>query len=837
VTRQSMQGGALTVTVTGLPDGVTASVGALSTTTSLVATATITLTASANAPVVTAAVFGVRGTLAGGLTATAVCRVTVPEPPPGPLFVLSVQSPVNLVRDATVAVAITALRNAGFAASIDLSIDQALPSGVTASFAEDPMTATSTTLTLSATNVATLGQVTVTVRGEAVGSDDNTASLTFTVVAAGSFGYLAPLYELAQPFDAAGLTFNASTGLITGEIIDTTWITPAWLAANADTVQTIKASGGTYTPAQAQAAVDAAATRNDLTVFVVDADVVLPAHEWRGKGVGYASANWTLFVSKPWWDATWTPSGNRPVEVSGVNDETSNLFQVMTSTTAITPLFRPGAGTTNCHKYGYIGAWFRRNPASTSSTQINLTSTARPEGNGDLTSAQLPTGSQFHWCYFDGGDPSWDGTVGLRWTRVGMAIAGVGVCIEHCCFAGIAGGGSFGVEESKALLIDRRAQYLQVRYCVMEAGSITILSGGTDFTDPTWCPADVWIDRVGLVRRQQWNPASSTYNGLGNASKQAFEIKYGKRFTIHGLDILNVWTGGGQVGSGFTIQCTAQDQTASSTTVAETKDIVARNLRIRNCNFPLGMTKPNGSNSNQQDAMGRIDVQNVFGIIGERLKLNNTASAIDAMRLPFGQFGAVPLQRVDLWGPMQLQWMTLVAPKTEPKVQSSLRMIAAEADASRASDCDFTMRNVIFPHAATQTSGVFQEFVLGRTGPQLGAAQAFESMTFGGRGVVNIGNNVMPRGSDSLRRNTYQTLYPEQYATAAHWPSDITGYGFTNATDDPLLGDYTLDAGSPLKGLGDGGRDPGCVMTLIETAVDDILDYVPSFITLTFPTP
>jgi hypothetical protein len=26
-------------------------------------------------------------------------------------------------------------------------------------------------------------------------------------------------------------------------------------------------------------------------------------------------------------------------------------------------------------------------------------------------------------------------------------------------------------------------------------------------------------------------------------------------------------------------------------------------------------------------------------------------------------------------------------------------------------------------------------------------------------------------------------------------------------------------------------------MTLIETAVDDILDYVPSFITLTFPTP
>ena len=174
--------GAVTLSATGLPTGVTAVFATNPTTSSSL----LTLTASAIAPAagpVTVTITGV----SGAITQTTTIAVTVVVVP---IFTLApTTASLTVIQGAnnTDALTLTALN--GFSGDVTLSAS-GLPTGVSASFTPNPASTTST-LTLTATSTATTGgPVTVTITGVS-GALTETTTVSLTVTAAPSFA-LAP---------------------------------------------------------------------------------------------------------------------------------------------------------------------------------------------------------------------------------------------------------------------------------------------------------------------------------------------------------------------------------------------------------------------------------------------------------------------------------------------------------------------------------------------------------------------------------------------------------------------------------------------------------------------
>jgi uncharacterized membrane protein len=167
--------GSVSLSVSGLPSGVTASFNPASAT----STSTLTLTASSTAATGTATltITGVSGTL----THTTTLSLTVTAAP-APDFSLSASpNSLTITQGNTGTSTITVSPVNGFSGSVSLSAS-GLPSGVTASF--NPASTTSTsTLTLTAASTAATGTVTLTITGVS-GTLTHTTTLSLTVNAA-----------------------------------------------------------------------------------------------------------------------------------------------------------------------------------------------------------------------------------------------------------------------------------------------------------------------------------------------------------------------------------------------------------------------------------------------------------------------------------------------------------------------------------------------------------------------------------------------------------------------------------------------------------------------------
>jgi hypothetical protein len=170
VSPQSGFNGSVSLSASGLPNGVTASFNPASTTSA----STLTLTASSTAATGTATVT-ITGT-SGNLSSATTISLTVTA---APSYSLSA-SPNNLTlsQGANGTSTITITPQGGFTGSVSLSAS-GLPSGVTASF-NPTSTASTSTLTLTASTTATTGTVTVTVKGTS-GSISKTTTISLTV--------------------------------------------------------------------------------------------------------------------------------------------------------------------------------------------------------------------------------------------------------------------------------------------------------------------------------------------------------------------------------------------------------------------------------------------------------------------------------------------------------------------------------------------------------------------------------------------------------------------------------------------------------------------------------
>jgi uncharacterized membrane protein len=180
----------VTLTVSGLPSGMTASFSNNPTTFN----STLTLTASTSVPIGNYTIT-VTGT-AGSQHSSTPLQVTVSVP----TFTLYSWG-VTLGQGTSAQTSVSISPLYGFTGSVQFAVS-GLPSGVTASFTPNPST-TGTTLTLTASNTAALGQYTVTITGT---SGKQTASTTIQVT------IYAPTFTLAG---AGGVVVGRGTSATT----------------------------------------------------------------------------------------------------------------------------------------------------------------------------------------------------------------------------------------------------------------------------------------------------------------------------------------------------------------------------------------------------------------------------------------------------------------------------------------------------------------------------------------------------------------------------------------------------------------------------------------------
>jgi N-acetylneuraminic acid mutarotase len=164
--------GSVTLAASGLPGGVTATFVPNPTT----GRSTLTLTASSTA-VLGAATVTITGSATGVPSATTTLNLTV-NPPPG--FTLSASpGSLTIAQGASGVSTIKVSDIGGFAGSVTLAAS-GLPGGVTATFAPNPTTGSST-LTLTASSTAVLGAATVKITGSATGIPSASTTLSLTV--------------------------------------------------------------------------------------------------------------------------------------------------------------------------------------------------------------------------------------------------------------------------------------------------------------------------------------------------------------------------------------------------------------------------------------------------------------------------------------------------------------------------------------------------------------------------------------------------------------------------------------------------------------------------------
>jgi uncharacterized membrane protein len=183
--------GNVQLSASGLPSGVTASFSPNPTTSS----STLTLTASSNASL-GQYYFTITGT-SGSLTVSSPMLLSVYVP----TFTIASWNNVNIGQGTTATSTISIYPLYGFASGVQFTAS-GLPSGVTASFSPNPAT-NSSTLTLTASSVAPLGQYTVTITGA---SGSQSASATFFL------GVYVPTFMISDGgvFLAPGQTFPAN---------------------------------------------------------------------------------------------------------------------------------------------------------------------------------------------------------------------------------------------------------------------------------------------------------------------------------------------------------------------------------------------------------------------------------------------------------------------------------------------------------------------------------------------------------------------------------------------------------------------------------------------------
>lgn len=245
ITRTNGALGAITLSATGLPTDATAGFtpGPIP---SNETTSTMNVFVGTTTPVGTYAItVSAAGTGVTTQTATLQLTVTGAATPGYTLSATPAALSLTAGSNGTSAIAIT--RTAGFAGNVTLAVEGA-PSGVTASFAPNPASGNTSTLTVNTTAATAPGTYNLTVRGTASGQTDRTIVVALTVNALpGVTVTLNPTsLSIAQGANAQSAVTLARVGGLTGDIAMTASGAPAGMTV-AFNPATVSATSSTIT--------------------------------------------------------------------------------------------------------------------------------------------------------------------------------------------------------------------------------------------------------------------------------------------------------------------------------------------------------------------------------------------------------------------------------------------------------------------------------------------------------------------------------------------------------------------------------------------------------------
>ncbi len=217
ITRVNGASSDVTLSATGAPTGTTVSF-APSTLTSAQTSSTMTLDVGSATAVGTYSIT-VSAASSGVTTQTATVQLTVTAAatPGYTLTATPAALSVTVGNGGTSAIAVA--RTGGFAGNVTLALEGS-PSGVTGSFAPNPATGNTSTLTITTTGAVTPGTYNLTIRGTAAGQTDRTIAFSLTVNAApGITLTLAPaVLSIAQSANAQTALTLARVGGLTGDV-------------------------------------------------------------------------------------------------------------------------------------------------------------------------------------------------------------------------------------------------------------------------------------------------------------------------------------------------------------------------------------------------------------------------------------------------------------------------------------------------------------------------------------------------------------------------------------------------------------------------------------------
>lgn len=227
ITRTGTLADPVALTVTGLPTGVAAAFSPASATgASSVLTLSVSSTAVGGTYPLT-----VTGT-SGTLRRTAAVSLTVSTVTIDPPLVTITPSTLSVTRGASATATLTFARPTGYTGPISCSAS-GIPAGVTVAFNPVSTTATSSTLTFTASSAATVGTSLVTVTCTA-GTVTGSAGVTLTVVDAAGFGLTAAPATLSVVRGASGTSTITitRTGGFTGTVTLSASGAPAGVSAS-----------------------------------------------------------------------------------------------------------------------------------------------------------------------------------------------------------------------------------------------------------------------------------------------------------------------------------------------------------------------------------------------------------------------------------------------------------------------------------------------------------------------------------------------------------------------------------------------------------------------------
>ena len=217
ITRTNGATGTVTLSAEGLPANVTASFSP-NPIAATDATSTITIVVGAGATVASSNVT-VRAVLAGSPDQTTTFSLAVTSAATPAYSLSAAPAAVAIVAGQSGQSTLTITKTGGFAGNVALALEQA-PAGMTATFAPNPATGATSTLTFNTTAATVPGTYNVTVRGTTAGLTDRTITVAVTVSAvAGVTVTLAPTsLSIAQGANAQTAVTLARVGGLTGDL-------------------------------------------------------------------------------------------------------------------------------------------------------------------------------------------------------------------------------------------------------------------------------------------------------------------------------------------------------------------------------------------------------------------------------------------------------------------------------------------------------------------------------------------------------------------------------------------------------------------------------------------